>query len=126
MEYKVATIADYLTAIPEERKDGIQELYHTLKSNLPKGFTEQISYGHISFVVPFSIFPEGYHCDKSQPLPFLSIASQKNHIAIYHMGIYMDNEVLEWFQNEFPKYSKKKLNMGKSCIRFSKTQDIPL
>ena len=125
MEYKVDSVTNYLEEIPEDRREGFSKLIETIKINLPQGFEEQICYGHITYVVPFSIYPDGYHCDKNQALPFITVASQKNHIAIYHMGIYMNAEILEWFQNEFPKHSKKKLNMGKSCIRFSKTNDIP-
>ena len=125
MQYTSTNIQDYFDQIPEERKEGFKRLFETFKNHLPKGFSEQISYGHVSFVVPFSIYPKGYHCDASQPLPFISLASQKNHIAVYHMGIYMNNEILDWFVAEFPKYSKKKLDMGKSCIRFKKVEDIP-
>jgi hypothetical protein len=84
-----------------------------------------MSYGMIGFVVPHSIYPDGYHCDPKLPLPFISIASQKNFIAVYHMGIYADRNLLEWFENEFPKHSKSKLDMGKSCIRFKKINEIP-
>ena len=125
MQYNVTTIEDYINEIPTDRKDGIINLYQAIKTNLPLGFEENISYGHIAFVVPFSIYPKGYHCDNSQPLPFISIASQKNHIALYHMAMYMNPTLNEWFVNEFPKYSSKKLDSGKSCIRFKKVQDIP-
>ena len=79
----------------------------------------------IGYVIPHSIYPKGYHCTPELPLPFLSIASQKNSVNIYHMGIYADEKLLKWFQEEFPKYSKKKLDMGKSCMRFKKPEDIP-
>lgn len=125
MQYDIYTINEYFEALPEERKEGVKELFEVFKTNLPKGFEAQVSYGHIGFVVPFSIYPNGYHCDTNQPLPFINIASQKNHIAVYHMGIYMKPELINWFENEFPKYSSKKLNMGKSCIRFRNTKDIP-
>lgn len=125
MQYDISTINEYFEALPEERKEGVKELFEVFKTNLPKGFEAQVSYGHIGFVVPFSIYPNGYHCDTNQPLPFINIASQKNHIAIYHMGIYMKPELINWFENEFPKHSSKKLNMGKSCIRFRNTKDIP-
>ena len=125
MEYNVDSIMSYLESIPEEKREGFIKLYETIKNNLPSDFEAQISYGHITFVVPFSIYPDGYHCDKNQALPFITIASQKNHIAIYHMGIYLDIELFDWFKNEFPKYSKNKLNCGKSCIRFAKPQNIP-
>lgn len=93
--------------------------------NLPNGFEEQISYGHIGFVVPHSMYPNGYHCDPTSPLPFIGLASQKNFIALYHMGIYSDEKLLNWFKEEYPKHAKRKLDMGKSCIRFKKTDDIP-
>lgn len=125
MQYDISTINEYFEALPEERKEGVKELFEVFKTNLPEGFEAQVSYGHIGFVVPFSIYPNGYHCDTNQPLPFINIASQKNHIAVYHMGIYMKPELINWFENEFPKHSSKKLNMGKSCIRFRNTKDIP-
>ena len=96
-----------------------------LKTNLPTGFEEQLSYGHIGFVVPHSLYPNGYHCDPKSPLPFVGVASQKNFIALYHMGIYADEKLLNWFVEEYPKHSKRKLDMGKSCIRFKKVDDIP-
>ena len=84
-----------------------------------------MGYGMIGYVVPHDIYPSGYHCDSKLPLPFMSFASQKNSINFYHMGIYTDNELYNWFTSEYPKYSKKKLDMGKSCVRFKKTEDIP-
>ena len=116
----------YVDQIPEERKAVFQELRSTIKENLPAGFEERISYGMIGYVVPHELYPKGYHCDPKLPLPFLSIASQKNFIAVYHMGIYADEKLLNWFTAEYPKYSKSKLDMGKSCIRFKKMNDIPL
>jgi hypothetical protein len=116
----------YIEQIPEERKAVFQELINTIKNNLPRGFEEQMSYGMIGFVVPHELYPKGYHCDPKLPLPFLSIASQKNFIAVYHMGIYADEKLLNWFTEEFNKHSKSKLDMGKSCIRFKKMNDIPL
>ena len=116
----------YIEQIPEERKAVFQELRNTIKENLPRSFEEQMSYGMIGFVVPHELYPKGYHCDPKLPLPFLSIASQKNFIAVYHMGIYADEKLLNWFTEQFPKHSKSKLDMGKSCIRFKKMNDIPL
>ncbi len=120
------TIENYIEQISEERKAVFQEIRNTIKENLPQGFEEQMSYGMIGYVVPHELYPKGYHCDPKLPLPFLSIASQKNFIAIYHMGIYADEKLLNWFTSEFPKHSKSKLDMGKSCIRFKKMNDIPL
>ena len=126
MQYNVTSLAEYLDSIPAERKEAVQQLIETLKTNLPEGFEEQLSYGHLGFVVPHSLYPNGYHCDPKSPLPFINIASQKNFIALYHMGLYMNEEIYNWFVAEYPKHSKKKLDMGKSCIRFKKPEDIPI
>ncbi|HJD86484.1 MAG TPA: DUF1801 domain-containing protein [Empedobacter falsenii] len=125
MQYEVSTLDEYFEIIPPERKETVKKIYETLKMNLPNGFEEQISYGHIGFVVPHSMYPNGYHCDPTSPLPFIGLASQKNFIALYHMGIYSDEKLLNWFIEEYPKHAKRKLDMGKSCIRFKKTDDIP-
>jgi len=122
---KATTVTGYLSALPQDRKDALSELRSVILKNLPKGFEEQISYGMISYVVPHSIYPDGYHCDPNVPLPFISIASQKNFIAVYHMGVYAMPEVLKWFVTEYPRHSKTKLDMGKSCIRFKKPEQIP-
>ena len=119
------TPADYLEQIPEEKKEVFEKLRNVILENLPKGFQETISYGMIAYVVPHSVYPKGYHCSPELPLPFCSIASQKNFIAIYHMGLYADKQLYSWFTEEYPKYSKYKLDMGKSCIRFKKINDIP-
>ncbi|TAE57705.1 MAG: DUF1801 domain-containing protein [Bacteroidetes bacterium] len=115
----------YLEKVPEDRKEALGHLRDLLCQNLPAGFEETISYSMITYVVPHSLYPAGYHCDVSQPLPFISIASQKNFIALYHMGLYAMPHVLAWFVEEYPKHSKRKLDMGKSCIRFKKPEDIP-
>lgn len=125
MQYDVSSFKEYFESIPAERKEAVEKLYETLKTNLPEGFEEDINYGHIGFVVPHSMYPNGYHCDPKSPLPFVGLASQKNFIALYHMGIYADEKLLNWFVEEFPKHSKRKLDMGKSCIRFKKVDDIP-
>lgn len=122
MQYEVSNIEEYFESIPDDRKESIKNLYTLIKENLPKGFEERINYGHIGFVVPHSLYPKGYHCDPTSPLPFIGIASQKNFIALYHMGIYADNKLYDWFTEE---YSKRKLDMGKSCIRFKKMDEIP-
>jgi hypothetical protein len=100
-------------------------LIKVIRENLPEGFNEQLSYGMPGWVVPHTLYPSGYHCDPKLPLPFLSMASQKNFIAVYHMGIYADEELMKWFLAEYPKHSTKKLDMGKSCLRFKKVEDIP-
>jgi uncharacterized protein YdhG (YjbR/CyaY superfamily) len=118
-------VSEYIQALPEERKVVIEKLQMLFKKNLPKGFEEQLSYGMIGYVVPHKLYPDGYHCDPKLPLPFLAMASQKNFIAIYHMGMYAKPDLLEWFVSEYPKHCKSKLDMGKSCIRFKKMEDIP-
>lgn len=122
---KEAEIKAYIDEVSEDRKEAFLELYETVRTHIPNGFEEQLSYGSIGFVVPKSIYPKGYHCTPELPLPFVSIASQKSHIALYHMGIYMMPDVLDWFVAEYPKHSKYKLDMGKSCIRFKRMNAIP-
>lgn len=119
------TVSDYLDNLPEERKDSFNTLRKVILSNLPEGFEECINYGMIGYVVPHSFYPAGYHCDPKLPLPFMNIASQKNFIAFYHMGIYGNPDLMSWFVNEYPKHSKAKLDMGKSCVRFKKMNEIP-
>ena len=116
---------NYINQLPEERKPAMEKLLDLLKENLPKGFELQMQYSMPSYVVPHTIFPAGYHCNPKEPLPFISVASQKNFIAVYHMGLYANLELYNWFVSEYPKYSKYKLDMGKSCIRFKRMDDIP-
>lgn len=125
MFYNVSTINEYLLALPEDRRLVIEKLRTVIVENLPKGFEEVISYGMISYVVPLSKYPQGYHVKKEEPLPFLSIASQKNHIAVYHMGLYSDLELEKWFRDEYAKQVPTKLDMGKSCIRLKNLERIP-
>ncbi|MBW2938525.1 DUF1801 domain-containing protein [Aureisphaera sp. CAU 1614] len=125
MQYKANTPEEYIAQIPEERKEPIKKLQQIIKENLPKGFEEQIQYGMIGYVVPHSIYPDGYHCTPDTPLPFMSIASQKNFIAVYSSGLYAKKELMDWFVEEYPKHCKRKLDMGKSCIRFKKIEEIP-
>lgn len=125
MQSKALTPEHYLSELPEERKIPMLKLREVIKNNLPEGFEEVMCYGMLGFVVPHSIYPKGYHCDPKLPLPFISLASQKNFIALYHMGIYADENLLNWFVSEYPKHATTKLDMGKSCIRFKKMEDIP-
>lgn len=125
MKSKAATPQEYIDSLPEDRKQAMMELRKVILKNLPKGFSEVMAYGMLGYVVPHSLYPNGYHCDPKQPLPFINIASQKNFIAVYHMGIYADKKLLAWFTQEYPKYSKTKLDMGKSCMRFKKMDQIP-
>jgi uncharacterized protein YdhG (YjbR/CyaY superfamily) len=115
----------YISQLPEDRKVPVEQLRKTILDNLPSGLKEEMSYGMVGYVVPHSIFPRGYHCDPKLPLPFMSFASQKNFIALYHMGIYAKKELLDWFVAEYPKQCKTKLDMGKSCIRFKKPDQLP-
>jgi hypothetical protein len=125
MQSAAKSVKDYLKEVPEEKASYFSKLRDVIIKNIPKGFEESMQYGMISYVVPHSLYPEGYHCDPKIPLPFVSIASQKNFIALYHMGIYANPKLLDWFVSEYPKYSKSKLDMGKSCIRFKKADQIP-
>jgi len=125
MQSKALTPQKYLDTLPEDRKKVMEELRKVILKNLPKGFVEEMNYGTIGYVVPHSLYPDGYHCDPKMPLPFMNIASQKNFVAVYHMGVYSDKKILDWFTKEYAKHSKTKLDMGKSCIRFKKLDQIP-
>ena len=119
------TPEEYINSLPQDRKDAISKLRKIIIKKIPKGFSETISYGMLGYVVPHSIYPDGYHCDPKLPLPFMSIASQKNFVGVYHMGIYANKELYDWFVNEYPKHSNRKIDMGKSCIRLKKIEEIP-
>ena len=126
MQSNATTPDDYIAGLPEDRRDAISALRKVINDNLPKGFEETMGYGHMGWVVPHKTYPPGYHCDPKQPLAFMGIASQKNFIALYSMCIYSLPGQLEWFRTEWPKHTSRKLDMGKSCIRFKKIDDIPL
>ncbi len=125
MKIEANTPKEYLDKLPDDRKQAMTKLRKTILDNIPEGFEETISYGMIGYVVPHNIYPDRYYCDTKLPLPFINIASQKNFIALYHMGIYTDPELKEWFEKEYPKHCKTKLDMGKSCIHFKKIEQIP-
>lgn len=125
MTYQASTPSEYVQAVDEARRPAFSKLRDVVAENIPDGFREEMGYGMIGYVVPHSIYPPGYHCDPKTPLPFVGMAAQKNAITLYHMGVYAVPELLDWFVTEFPKHSKKKLDMGKSCIRFKKPEDIP-
>ena len=125
MQTTAKTINDYLHELPEERKTAFLKLRESILNAIPKGFEEQMSYGMLGYVVPHSIYPNGYHCNPKLPLPFISIGSQKNFIVMHHLGIYADPKLLEWFMAEYPKHNNHKLDMGKGCIRFKKIDQIP-
>ncbi len=120
MQSKATSPQEYIKELPEDRKDPISKLRQVILDNLSSGFEETMSYGMLGYVVPHLVYPDGYHCNPKTPLPFMNLASQKNFIAVYHMGVYAKKELLDWFVSEYPKYCKRKLDMGKSCIRFKK------
>ena len=122
---KAKSPAEYLNEVPSDRLVAVEKLRNTILENLPIGFEEGMSYGMIGYYVPHSIYPKGYHCDTKLPLPFMSFASQKNSINFYHMGIYANKDLYEWFVSEYSIFSKKKLDIGKSCMRFKREEDIP-
>lgn len=125
MTIKPETPDQYVEELPNDRKEVIQRLRTILKENLPVGYEEEISYGMIGYVVPYSIYPAGYAVKPKVPLPLINLASQKNHVALYHMAVYAVPGIAEWFQTEYPKHCKTKLDMGKGCIRLKKMDDIP-
>jgi hypothetical protein len=119
------TVEEILANIPEDRKEAFQKLHQTILAHLPSGFEAGISYGGLGYVIPHSLYPAGYHCKPTEPLPFAGLASQKNSINFYHMGIYSDPQLMDWFLAEYPKHCSQKLDMGKSCIRFKMPEHIP-
>jgi uncharacterized protein YdhG (YjbR/CyaY superfamily) len=125
VKIKAENIEEYFANIPEERRDPMNKLRATINKNIPKEFTEMLNYGMPGWVVPFSVYPDGYHCNPKSPVPFINIASQKHFIGFYHMGIYANPELYKWFVNEFPKHCSGKLDMGKSCIRLKNIEEIP-
>lgn len=125
MTSKATSPEQYIQELPEDRVEAVTKLRKVINDNLPKGFKEEMSYGMIGYVVPHEIYPAGYHCSPKLPLPFMSFASQKNSVNFYHMGIYAKPELLNWFTTEYPKHATSKLDMGKSCIRFKKMDQIP-
>jgi hypothetical protein len=123
MQSSATSPQEYIDSLPEDRKAIIAKLRKVILKNLPKGFEEQMSYGMLGYVVPHKVYPKGYHVNPALPLPFINLASQKNHIAFYHSGLYAGLH-MDWFLKEWPKHSSKKLDMGKSCIRFKKAEDV--
>jgi hypothetical protein len=125
MTSEATTPEDYINQLPEERKAPITTLNNLIKNHMPKGLEAGMGYGMLAYYVPKSIYPNGYHCKPFPPLPFINLASQKNYIALYHSGMYAKKELYNWFVSEYPKHCKSKLDMGKSCVRFKKMDDIP-
>ncbi|MBN8703587.1 MAG: DUF1801 domain-containing protein [Bacteroidetes bacterium] len=124
MQSKATTPEEYVKSLPVDRKPAITKLREVILNNIPKGFKEEMSYGMLGYVVPHSLYPSGYHCNPKLPLPFINLASQKNYISFYHMGLYK-GELLTWFEKEWKSTSKNKLDMGKCCVRFKKLDEIP-
>ena len=118
-------VQQYIEQLEGQRKPEFLELRRVIVENLPKGFEETIGYGMIGYVVPHSIYPAGYHCTPKLPLPFLNLVMRKDIITFYHMGLYSDENLLDWFKDEYSKFTSLKLDMGKSCVRFKKSGDIP-
>ncbi len=125
MTIKAISVEDYIQQVSEDKREAIIALRNVIKNNIPKDFEECINYNMIGYVVPHKLYPAGYHCDPKLPLPFVNLAAQKNFIALYHMGIYANPKLLEWFTSEHAKRVKGKLDMGKSCIRYKKADQIP-
>lgn len=125
MQSKATTVSEYCSQCPANQADAFFKLRETINNNLPDGFEEWLNYGMIWYVIPHSLYPAGYHCDPKLPLSFMGLAYQKNSINFYHMGIYADEQLLQRFQSEFPRFSQRKLDMGKSCVRFKHYNDIP-
>ncbi len=132
MQSKATTVSEYLAELPDDRRAAIAAVREVILKNLDGDYQEGMQYGMIGYSVPHRVFPDGYHSDPRQPLPFANLASQKNHMALYLMGLYCgcaegegDNEHVRWFKEAWKKTGKK-LDMGKSCIRFKKLTDLPL
>ena len=125
MKLEANTTEEYINQLPEERRTIVEQLVKVIQDHLPHGFEKTISYGMIGFVVPHKIYPQGYHCNTALPLPFINIASQKNFVAFYHMGLYANPDLMKWFVDEYSKNNTHKLDVGKSCIRFKKSEQIP-
>ena len=126
MDENSSLIASYLNGVDDDKKVAFRLLYDTIVKNIPKGFEEQLSYGMIGFVVPYSIYPPGYHCNTKLPLPFVSIAAQKKCITLHHMGLYLDVINKNWFEPQLNNYIDYKIELGKGCIRFKKWDQLPI
>jgi hypothetical protein len=127
---ELITPESYIENLSEDRREAMGKLHHIFVNHLPDGFAVGMTYKMIGYFVPHSIYPNGYHCDPKMPLPFINLGAQKSHIAVYHMGLYMSSELSEWFLKVYTDWNAtlpkpKKIDMGKSCIRFKKTEDIP-
>jgi hypothetical protein len=126
MRSDAKTPDEYVASLPGDRRQIVSDIRDAVNKNLPRGFKECMLSGMINWVVPHELYPDGYHCDPTQPLGLMGLASQKNYIALYSMSLYADGALLDWFKTEWPRHSQKRLDMGKSCIRFKKPEDVPL
>lgn len=124
MQSNATTVVQYMKTLPPERKKEVSKVRALVKKHLPSGFKETMQYGMIAYVVPLSLYPSGYLGKKDVPLPYIALASQKNHLSLYLMNIYQDQKTASWFGSEYKK-SGKKLDMGKSCVRFKNFDDLP-
>lgn len=125
MHTEALTPAQYIAGLAGDQQKIVRKLRATIRRGLPKGFKEVMSNGKPGYVVPLSLYPDGYHCQAGTPLPFLNLAAQKNTVALYHMGLYASPDMCAWFKSEYVKRLTRKPDMGKSCIRFKNTDDIP-
>jgi hypothetical protein len=125
MKSKAATVKEYLAQLPEDRRQAIEAVRKVILKNLPKGYEEVVQYGMLGYVVPLKAFPGGYLNRKNEPLPYICLGSQKNYMSLYMMSVYGNTQSAEWFRKAY-KESGKRLDMGKSCVRFRKLDDLPL
>jgi hypothetical protein len=125
MQSKATTVREYLAQLPADRRETIEAVRKVILANLDKDYEEGIQYGMIGYYVPHRMYPAGYHCDPKQPLPFAALASQKNYMSLYLMCVYGGGDLLKWFETSWAKTGKK-LDMGKSCVRFKKLEDLAL
>ncbi|MGZ8318351.1 MAG: DUF1801 domain-containing protein [Telluria sp.] len=132
MQSEATSVPDYLASLPDERRKIVDAVREVIVANLDSGYAEGMHYGAIGYVVPHSVFPDGYHCNPKQPLPFAGLASQKNYVSLYLMGVCFgctaDDETAEgkWLREAWAASGKKKLDMGKACVRIKKLDDVPL
>ncbi|KAA9132683.1 DUF1801 domain-containing protein [Marinihelvus fidelis] len=126
VQSKAATPEQYLEELPDERRSIMRRLHEAITANLRGGFVSVMNYGMPGYVVPHSIYPDGYHCNPKLPLPYMSLASQKQYISVYHMGLYAESGALDWFLSEYADRVGGKPDMGKCCIRFRKADQVPV
>ncbi len=134
MQSKATTVAEYLASLPEDRRKTVKAVRKVIRANLDTGYEEGMQYGVIGYYVPYKLFPAGYHCDSQQPLPFAALASRKNYLSLYMMGVYCgcgegsgasETAHARWFRESWARTGKK-LDMGKACVRFRKVEDLAL